>query len=95
MDKHVAISFKSNGSREKFFESNCLDNYGISENTAETDMGCIIKCESNSVNNISKSASNFGGMAGTCCGGKDLGECLKFEEKHGHPCQFCQFCEYE
>jgi hypothetical protein len=93
--KHVAISFSSNANREKFFESNCLDNHGISENTAETEDSCIMVCDTGSVNSISDSATKFGGVSGTCCGGSNMEECLQYEAENGHPCQFCQFCEYE
>jgi len=94
---HAVLTFPTNEERTKFFETNCLEKHGISENTLDTKNACFI--DSININRLAEiikfTRDNFSGVEfNTSCGGNNLKDCSKYERKHGSLCNYCQYMEF-
>lgn len=93
---NVILSFPTAKDRAEFFATNCLEKYGISENTINTETDCSIDgVKLITIAKIIKFAKDgFGADFHLNCGGKNLGDCSSHERKHGSLCNYCQYMEF-
>ena len=93
----AVLTFPTNKERTKFFETNCLEKYGISENVLDTKNACFI--DNISINHLAEiikfARNNFNGVEfHISCGGNNLNDCRNYEQKHGSICNYCQYMEF-
>jgi hypothetical protein len=93
---HAVLTFPTNEERTKFFETSCLEKYGISENILNTKNACFIdNININRLAEIIKFArDNFNVGFHVSCGGNNLKDCSNYEKKHGSICNYCQYMEF-
>lgn len=92
----MILSFPSHKKRSEFFATNCLEKYGISEKTMDTETDCAI--DDIKVVDLSKiiafAKDAFEAEYYLNCGGNNLSECNTFEKKSGSICDYCQYIEF-
>jgi hypothetical protein len=92
----AVITFPSLKERSEFFETNCLEKHGISEDTLNTQKDCYLsKVGIITLANIIKFAKdNFDAEFHVSCGGDSLNDCNNYEKKRGSLCNYCQYMEF-
>jgi len=92
----VILSFPSRKKRSEFFSTNCLEKYGVSEKTLDTDTDCAI--DDIKVVDLAKiiafAKDRFGAKHHLNCGGNNLTDCNTHEKKCGSICDYCQYMEF-
>ena len=91
----MILSFPSEYQRSKFFETNCLEKYGISEKTMGTETDCVVDHLKvvDLIKVIAYAKKNFGANYYVSCAGRNLKDCGNYEKKCGNICDYCQYME--
>jgi hypothetical protein len=92
----MILNFPDKESREKFFETNVLNEYNVLFETFNTDSD-VAMCSVNVVTlaRIISEAKPFGGKHYLNCGGQCLADCAEYEKKCGNVCDYCQYMELD
>ena len=90
------LCFPSNKKRTDFFNTNCLEKFGISEKTINTETDCSIDGlnPKDLIKVIKFARTRFGAEYHLNCGGKNLKDCSNHETKCGSLCDYCQYMEF-
>ena len=94
----VVLSFPTNKKRTKFFDSNCLERFGISEKPVMgSDTDCFIDNQklATIIKIIAFAKKKFDAVYHINCGGKNLKDCGNYEKKCGNLCGYCQYMELD
>jgi hypothetical protein len=93
----VILSFSSEDVRNRFFETNCLEKYGISEKTMGTKTDCAVDDVKlpDLLKIISFAKNKFDADYHIDCAGRNLSDCTKYEKKCGNICSYCQYMELQ
>jgi hypothetical protein len=90
------LRFPSHKKRTDFFNTSCLEKFGLSEKTINTETDCSIDgLKPNDLIRLIKFAKNkFGAEYHLSFGGKNLKDCSNHETKSGSLCGYCQYMEF-
>ena len=90
------LRFPSHKKRTDFFNTSCLETFGVSEKTINTETDCSIDGlnPKDLIKVIKFAKTQFGAEYHLSCGGRNLADCSNHEMKRGSACDYCQYMEF-